>query len=145
MSAEKSSTKKCGWINVAIRDTAVSLWADRISSVGKRTTIENRFNAPFPWEYGHRITSRAHLSEFIPAILQREKDLVKGGIEIRRRGFGHIWRNRPFGRSVGNRGSFLSGRDFQANSWSAPHPSRGARKGTLSEMNLPRDWYPAWQ
>ena len=32
----------------------------------------------FPEKYGHRLTSRAHLSELIPAILLREKE-TEGG------------------------------------------------------------------
>jgi hypothetical protein len=35
---------------------------------------------PFLEKYGHRLTSHSHLAEFIPWILQKEKDTVKAEI-----------------------------------------------------------------
>ena len=35
---------------------------------------------PFLEKYGHRLTSRSHLAEFIPLILRKEKDTVKAEI-----------------------------------------------------------------
>jgi hypothetical protein len=35
---------------------------------------------PFLEKYGHRLTSRSHLAEFMPLILRKEKDTVKAEI-----------------------------------------------------------------